>query len=308
MLTVVSHDAGGAELISSYVRQQGIACIYVLEGPARHIFERKLGPIQIAQLESSINLATSLLCGTSWQSDLEFNAIGLARSLGKRSTSFLDHWVDYRERFTRGTEVHLPDEIWVSDKLAQKLATEAIPEVPAFIVENPYFADLSRELESINPSYTKNIDKLSVLYICEPVREHMRLQFGNENHLGYVEEGALAYFLDHIDIIGKPVERIVIRPHPSESLSKYEWARTQFNMPIFLGGDQTLLQEIVDSDVVVGCESMAMVVGLLAGKRVISCIPPKGRPCVLPYSEIEHINYQHQSTLGSHLKNIQWSK
>jgi hypothetical protein len=297
MLAIVSHDAGGAELLSSYVRQQGISCIYVLEGPARHVFERKLGPIQVTSLKSALNLASSLLCGTSWQSDLEFNAIGRACARGKHTIAFLDHWVNFRERFTRGDEVHLPDEIWVGDRLAQKLAAEAMPEIPICVVDNPYFVDLRQELASLKPSYAKNVDKVSVLYVCEPVSEHMRIQFGNERHLGYVEQEALAYFLAHVGTLGKPVERIVIRPHPSESASKYEWARTQFDLPLFCGGGQTLLQEIVDCDVVVGCESMAMVVGLMAGKRVVSCIPPGGRACVLPYPEIEHLNYQQLTIL-----------
>lgn len=35
---------------------------------------------------------------------------------------------------------------------------------------------------------------------------------------------------------------------------------------------------------------MAMVIGLLAQKRVISCIPPGGRPCSLPQKEIEPLS------------------
>ena len=44
-----------------------------------------------------------------------------------------------------------------------------------------------------------------------------------------------------------------------------------------------------DADVVVGCETMAMVVALHVGKRVISCIPPRGGICKLPHSGIEHL-------------------
>jgi len=34
---------------------------------------------------------------------------------------------------------------------------------------------------------------------------------------------------------------------------------------------------------------MAMVVGLLAKKRVLSSIPPGGRPCQLPQLDIENL-------------------
>ena len=48
----------------------------------------------------------------------------------------------------------------------------------------------------------------------------------------------------------------------------------------------TLAEDILCSHIVVGCESMAMVVALLADKLVISCIPPGGRACQLPHKEI----------------------
>jgi hypothetical protein len=291
MLAVVSHDAGGAELISSYVRQQGLSCLYVLEGPALRVFERKLGPIRTLPLEATMAQASSLLCGTSWQSELEFNALALAREAGKPTVVFLDHWVNYRERFTRGAEVRLPDEIWVGDTMAKALAERLLPGVPLRLVDNPYFRDLREELVSLtrNPQAAVDAGKLSVLYVCEPVSEHMKRQFGNERHLGYVEHEALAYFLAHLPALGQPVGRIVIRPHPSEAASKYDWARAGHGIPVVIGGGQTLLQEVADCDVVVGCESMAMVVGLLAGKRVVSTIPPGGRPCVLPYPEIQRL-------------------
>jgi hypothetical protein len=81
----------------------------------------------------------------------------------------------------------------------------------------------------------------------------------------------------------------VIRPHPSESPDKYDWVTRQFDLPIVRGGAKTLHEEIVESDVVVGCETMAMVVGLLAQRRVLSSIPPGGRPCTLPHPEIESL-------------------
>jgi hypothetical protein len=292
MLALVSHDAGGAELISSYVRQQGLSCLYVLEGPALRVFERKLGLIQTVPLETAVAQASSLLCGTSWQSELEFNALALARKAGKPAVVFLDHWVNYRERFTRGAEVHLPDEIWVGDNMAKALAERLLPDVPLRLVDNPYFRDLRKELGSLtrNPEAVADAGKLSVLYVCEPVSEHMQRQFGNERHLGYVEHEALAYFLAQLPALGQPVGRIVIRPHPSEAAGKYDWARAEQGIQVVIGGGQTLLQEVVDCDVVVGCESMAMVVGLLAGKRVVSTIPPGGRACMLPYSQIERLS------------------
>lgn len=289
MLCVVSHDAGGAEIISSYVRQQRLACNFVLAGPALKIFERKLGLIEQTSLDDALLQSDRLLCGTSWQSDIEWRAIELARGLGKPSAAFLDHWVNYRERFVRDGEIHLPDEIWVGDALARDKAQALFPGIAIKLVDNPYFQDMRRDLESIKRSPKTDANATRVLYVCEPLREHALREHGNERHWGYTEEDALRYFLTNLEVLKTPVEHIVLRPHPSEQPEKYDWAIREFGLPIVRGGAKNLFEEVVDADVVVGCESMAMVVGLLAQRRVLSCIPPSGRPCVLPQAEIESL-------------------
>jgi hypothetical protein len=113
MLAVVAYDAGGAELLSSFVRRQGLQPLFVLDGPARKVFERKLGPVTVVPLDDALEACVSLLCGTSGQSDLEFRALGVARARGKHSAAFVDHWINFPQRFTRGNRINLPDEVWV---------------------------------------------------------------------------------------------------------------------------------------------------------------------------------------------------
>lgn len=287
LIAVIAHDAGGAEVLSSHVRRQGLHCLYALQGPARKIFERKLGDIERLPLDDAIRRADWVLCGTSWQSGMELDAIKLARSLSKRSVAFLDHWVNYRERFERQGELNLPDEIWVGDPIAAELAGNIFDQTPIRLVENPYFMDIRAEMLAIPLVRSGDAKRLAVLYVCEPVREHALRQHGNERYWGYTEEDALRYFLANVAVLGKPVERILVRPHPSETANKYSWVRNEFDLPIAFGGTRSLLEEIADSDVVVGCASMAMVVGLLAGKQVISSIPPGGGQCALPQPEIK---------------------
>jgi hypothetical protein len=286
MITVVSHDAGGAEIVSSYIRQTGLECLYVLEGPACKIFERKLGRIQTLSFEAAIRQSSSILCGTSWQSDIEINAIKLARSLGKRSIAFLDHWVNYRDRFIRMDEIFLPDEIWVGDVIAEAMAKKIFPRLPVTVIDNPYMQDIRQELAEIKMQRVPDHESISVLYVCEPISEHALLRHGNARFWGYEEGDALRYFLSNASALGRPIERILIRPHPSERAEKYIWVQQEFELPIEMGGVRSLLEEVAESDVVLGCESMAMVIGLLAGKKVISCIPPEGRACALPHTDI----------------------
>ena len=98
-----------------------------------------------------------------------------------------------------------------------------------------------------------------------------------------------AFFLKNISALGIQVDRIKIRPHPSENQNKYDWAKKVCSLIKEIGSIKSLIDDILEADVVVGCSSMAMVVGLLAKKRVISSIPPGGKACELPQVEIEHL-------------------
>jgi hypothetical protein len=268
-----------------------VEAVFVLEGPARRIFEQKLGAVVVQTMDDAVHMADAILTGTSWQSDLELAAIAKSRLAGKRCTTFLDHWVNYRQRFTRDRAVILPDEIWVGDAIAEARAREAFPRIPVCLIENPYFADLREELARTKSDGEPGRAGLSILYVCEPVRDHALRQEGDERAWGYTEEEALRYFLSNAGVLGSPIERVVIRPHPSEPVDKYHCITNEFSLPIVPGGAATLVEEIVKCDVVVGCESVAMVVGLLAGKRVVSSIPPGGRPCALPQSQILHLQH-----------------
>ena len=132
---------------------------------------------------------------------------------------------------------------------------------------------------------------MGILFVCEPLSEHGLAQYGDALHWGYTEHDALQYFLKNIKAIsGTSIPRVVVRPHPSEFSGKYDWVKHENPSFVIIGGKETLLDEVAQCDVVVGCESMAMVVGLIAGKRVISCIPPGGNACSLPHSEIENLS------------------
>lgn len=282
MLGVVCHDAGGAEVIASYVARNGIACRFVLEGPAVAVFRRRLGAVTLSTLEEALGECDEFLCGTSWQSDLEWRAVARARAQGKFCRSFLDHWGHYRERFVRGGVSVLPDQIWVGDGDGLQMARAVFPDMAIALVPNPHFQDIREEIDRL-PAAAAG-DGLRVLFVCEPLSEHGLREFGDARHWGYTEFDALRYFHAHRQALGAVVSRIVIRPHPSESPGKYDAIGQELGAEI--GGDKSLLAEIAECHVVAGCESMAMVIGLIAGRRVVSVIPPGGRPCSLPQLEI----------------------
>ena len=289
-IAIVAHDAGGAEILASYVAQNKGAYRFALAGPAINVFKRRLVGIDILSLEAAVSSCDWCLCGTGWQSDFEWRAIRLAHDSGKRVVSFLDHWVNYQERFVRNGVQYLPDKLWVGDEYAEKLARQNFSEIPIQLVPNPYFRDLKHqiaELEMQRGSLSNNQKK--ALFVCENISDHARLRYGDERYWGYTEFDAIEYFLDNVKLLGVGVDKVLLRPHPSDSLGKYDWVLNQYPGFVELSDGKPLIEEIVESELVVGCESMALIIGLLARKKVISCIPPGGPACRLPQIDVVHL-------------------
>jgi len=289
-IAVVAHDAGGAELLANFINRNDLRQgSFAIEGPAVSIFRRVLGEFQVAALEDVLQRSDWILTGTSWQSDLEWRAIRLARALGKRTVSFLDHWLNYKDRFVRLGEQCLPDELWVADRHAFQIAERAFPGTAIKNVGNPYLEEIAERVCRQTKAF-KSGQAQRVLIVTEPVSVHAFKQHGDAMHYGYTEFEAVELMLARLPQIlcGSPLERIVVRPHPSEPLNKYQYLiENSEGFPVVVRKDGDLLDEILESSIVVGCETMALIVALAAGRRAISCIPGAGRPCVLPHENIE---------------------
>ena len=287
-VTLVSHDAGGAEILSSWLKRNNYSASVVATGPALKIFKKKCPKAEYINLDEALQKSDWLLSGTGWQTNFEIEAIIEAQKKNIKTVSFLDHWVNYRERFEKNGKMYFPDEIWVGDRDAENLAKKVFFQIPVLLKQNPYFEDLIEEIEK-NKIIKSDISNKNILYICEPIAEHALSKHGDENFWGYTEHDALDFFLKNLSTLNQSEKNIIIRPHPSEKKSKYKWIEHFKNLNIKFGGKKTLLQEITESDIIVGCESMAMVVALLAKKRVICSIPFGGRSCQLPHNDIEHL-------------------
>ncbi len=289
MFAVCCHDAGGSEIISSYVLREKSNPLFCLSGPAVEIFERKLGKINNIKISEAISQIDWLLCGTSWQSSLEWKALELAKQKKVHSVTFLDHWVNYHERFVRSNVKHLPDEIWVGDKYAKSIVTEIFPNSLIKLVNNPFLESIHEKYKKITRIKKSTKTGVRVLFVSDNIGESSIQLYGDEKYFGYNDNDVLNYCLSNIGTIDNNISKIIIRPHPSESIKKFYWAKNYCNKSVELGGKLTLLEEIAQSDIVVGANSMAMIVALYCGKRVVSCIPPGGKKCILPYEKIEKL-------------------
>lgn len=275
MIALVAHDAGGAEFLSSYARRHKLDARYAVAGPARQVFERKLGTISIVSPEDALDECSELLCGTGWQTDIEFSAIKWARSLGKRAVAVLDHWINYRERFVRGEETCWPDEIWVTDEYALAEARRCFPGLSIRLQPNLYLDELVQEIEM------RPVGDDAVLYALEPVHAAWAIEREGEFQ-------ALDYFVANLGKLGIAKDTpIRLRPHPSDPPGKYaEWLSAQCGLDVALDLPGSLSEAVSRASWVVGCETHAMVVGLASGRKVVSTLPPWAHRCRLPHHDI----------------------
>jgi hypothetical protein len=289
---IVCYDAGGAEVVSSWVRRHPeYEYYFCLDGPAIEIFQRKISSAE-NQLVSNLNMLIQktdwILTGTSWASNLEKKSIKFGKEQNKKVISFLDHWSNYPQRFEYNGRICLPDEIWCGDKNALLIAQNFFLQEKLRLVPNPYFQDIKDELKTIKLPQRQAIKK-RILYVCEPVAEHSKKKYGHSLHWGYTEYDAMHFFFKKLrDIISmEKMECVRVRKHPSESKNKYDNILLEYPaIPFQKSERNSLIEDCVWADWVVGCESVALVVGLLAGKKVYSCIPSEGKECRLPHSEI----------------------
>ncbi|MEG4247519.1 hypothetical protein [Microcoleus sp. Pol10D4] len=285
-LAVVMYDAGAANHITAWFRslshqKRDLAIHACVTGPASSLWLNAFPHSKIRSLTDALLNCKILISGTGWQSNLEHDARKLARNLGIKSVAVIDHWTNYRDRFIRDAEEVLPDEIWVTDEYAKKLATDHFPNLPIVQLPNLYLESIVSEVRLRETSVVTSATT-RLLYVLEPIRQ----VWDKGDQPG--EFQALDFFINNINLLqcGEHIS-IKLRPHPSDHLGKYDqWINSQNNLDISLDDSLTLAEAIAWSNVVVGCQTYAMVIGLAAGRKVICSIPPGVATCVLPQTEI----------------------
>lgn len=246
-----------------------------LAGPAVRVFARRLPDAVTLAEEPDVAAYDLIVCGSSGAADHERRIVRDARAAGVRSAVWLDHWVNYPERFDV-----LPDELWVCDEHAARIARETVPGPSVHVRGNPYLEDVAAEIRALEgPRGARE----RVLYATEPTSEVALVTTGDRLGWGYDERDALRLYLERLD--GSTEVRV--RRHPAESADKYAALLAEFG--VAASPAESLAEDIAWADTVAGCDTMAMVVALAAGRRVVSAIPPGGRELSLPFAEIERL-------------------
>ncbi len=285
-IVIVAHDAGAANHIFAWLKTNYIDVenvLFCVEGPAATILAKQFPELESIDINDAMDRASMLISGTGWQSNLEYNARRIARDRSIKSIAVIDHWVNYRARFLRCNNEILPDEIWVVDDYALNIAKQMFPGVSVTQHRNDF---LNLQLCEVEKYTFKKPGGSRILFVMEPIRQ----EWGQKDVPGEIQ--ALRYFIDNMSVLQFNANpEIIIKPHPSDVSGKYQSWITDYNdLNIVVDEKSSLSHLLAGADIVVGCQTYAMVIALAADKRVISSLPPGAPKCALPHKGIIHLS------------------
>ncbi len=303
---IVSHDAGGAEVLAAYIKKnpykEDFFC--VLDGPADNIFKKRglekiIGdktnnPNDIFEKISNIDIVVTSM---SWSSDLEQVYLQLAKELKIKTAVYLDHWVNFRERFgypREGWKKNNPDEFWVGDEYAYQKAIKEFPNSPIKIVPNQYFQEIQDQYNNFVSENVIDNKGQDIIFMSEPLSEPFNT-YGDKATKKCTE---YTIFDNICDLFAKKKEKrnIVIRFHPSEKSEKYDQIIEKYKDEITIkkSHNKDILFDVARAKYIIGLESMVLVITYLCGKPTVSFLPTDEVTCPLPFEDIKKIKTEEE--------------
>ncbi len=272
---IVSHDAGGANLLAHWCKkwQNRVNFIYKVAGPALKIFKTlNLGQTCIEKYPDPESV-DAVVTSTGWQSNFEYDAIQWARQHNIQSASYLDHWVNYQDRFIREDITLYPDEIWVGDQDAFNLAKKLfrLKSIKIRFMRNQYFCELKQQVAT-------HVGKADSILIClEPIR----------NGISYSE--VYSRLVQYLSNSKYQTNKVVIRDHPSGCDTGLELLNglltPQFKVTI---SQQGLWQDLSSACAVLGYQSSVLAYACYLNITAISFFPVDKLEPILPHKGIEY--------------------
>lgn len=254
---ICCHDAGAAEILSSFVKKYSFNYIFYIKGPAIKIFKKKLKNIKILNKKNFIKKLEVILFGTS----TNYFELKLLKSLDKKiySIFFLDHWSFYQKRFLYKKKFYLPNEIWVSDRYAFDLVGKYF-NIKKKIINNPYFDEIAKIKIKTKSKY--------FLYVSSNINNSDFYSFRKFNNITFFYYAIkLIKKLKLKNIINKNINKIIYKPHPAEYMKNIP----KINYPGYkikiVSNNESIVKLINNSQFVIGYNSTALVVAKILGVK-----------------------------------------
>ena len=192
-------------------------------------------------------------------------------------------------RFTDSmNQLILPDVLVAGDLYAENILKSVFPNHPTEYIENSYWKDLREYIELKNQNRYE-VNRSKCIFLSEGMDEfYSKKQQGFKG--SFDEKDLLISLIEVIKKIDSEINEIVIRLHPSEESNKYAEIESKYSDLIKVSHSKIeLWEELSKYKLAIGFQSMALVIALQMGLRVVS-IRPEGHPDIeIPFQEIERL-------------------
>lgn len=256
---IASHDAGSANLLSNWAKNYGYTYDYdfLLKGPAIKIFKQNFPKIIIKKSIPKNQNYIFVITGTSLISRLEIDVINSFKKKIK-TIAFIDHWINYKKRFIKNNKYILPDEIWVTDIIAFKLAKKIFKKITIKLKYNYYLINLKKNFKKLD---NKN-KKYDYIFASNNFKKNTKAN-------PMINISSLEIFIKFLSKLSNKKAKILFKLHPSENIQKYLLIRKKYNN-VFFDKNMSMIKCLSLSTTLVGCETMALVVAKKLGLRTIN--------------------------------------
>lgn len=228
-----------------------------------------------------------MLTGTSSMAEEDARFWGWAAQHNVPSLAFVDHWVNYWQRFSSdpvGANRFdlMPEKIAVIDDIAaMQMQKAGCPPGKLLVTGHPAFDNLYRTPppmdEEMRLMIMPQAYDFMALFVSEPLSQAYGIE--TKNILGYTEKTVLELVFAALNRLGEKLEKrfcLALKLHPSEDRSPMaDLLESQQNqrwvVSTLVDGDRHRL--IAASDVVVGMTSLLLYEATLMGRPVVSLQP-----------------------------------
>ena len=266
MINVISHDPGGAELLSSWIANNTSKnYIYSLKGPAQNIFKRKIKNLNRFSSKKKFDYKKVII---TTGSDYERKMIFKSYKQKKYLIVVLDHWINYKKRLLIKNIQILPNEIWVFDRKAE-IISKKIFKCKITRKKNFYYAN-NKKFFLKNKKKKKN----NLLFICDPNPSKLKKTdsfinfFDEKKVIKYI----LSFFLN--DFIC--AKKVILRLHPSQLKRLKYWKNYykkkffKFKNKIYFTKNNYLAKDLINVKMVFGGNSAALNLSSFLGIKTYS--------------------------------------
>lgn len=272
---VVTHDAGGSEIIAAYVKKHRARAHFHVytNGPGARVFRRVGVPFhRIANDRAAIRAVIrkhkdadyALLALKGWMTNIEWLAREEAMRVDMRTVVYLEDWRRYRERFgypKKNWEKNLPAELWAGDQAALKLARTLYKDTKTSIryVPNEYFKAVSLRVKKRRRA-TRAKD---VLFLSSPLQD-----------LEPIVEQLLEILSQ------KRGPRLLIRLHPADKKDRYRILLRRYRGKVIseISKHADPASDFARAKMIIGTRTVALALAAYCGLPTFSVLSPVKAP------------------------------